>query len=81
MGTILHLLGIVCKIGLLLPAFKQGYLLSLPLSRFYYQYKIYLSAFSFIICGYLLLSEFMRPLRPVLSLLTITRLMMKLINA
>ena len=37
-------------------------------------------AFSFIICSYLLLSIFMRPLRPVQSLLTITRLMRKLIN-
>ena len=47
---------------------------------FYYQCRIYLSAFSFIICSYLLLSEFMRPLRPVQSLLTITRLMRKLVN-
>ena len=37
-------------------------------------------AFSFIICSYLLLSVFMRPLRPVQSLLTITRLIRKLIN-
>lgn len=39
-----------------------------------------MSAFSFIICSYLLQSELMRPLRPVQSLLTITRLMCKLIN-
>ena len=36
--------------------------------------------FTFIICSYLLLSEFMRPLRPVPSLLSITCLMRKLIN-
>lgn len=77
---ILHLLEIVLKISLLLPALEQGYLLLLPLSSFYYQYKIYLSVFSFIICSYLLLSEFMRPLRPVQYSLTITCLMRKLTN-
>ena len=80
MTMILHLLRIIWKISLLLPAWTQGYLLPLPLSSFYYQCRIYLLAFSFIICSYLLLSVFMRPLRPVQSLLTITRLMMKLIN-
>ena len=80
MTTVLHLLGIIWKISLLLPAWMQGYLLFLPLSSFYYPCRIYLSVFSFIIYSYLLLSEFMRPLRPVQSLLTITRLMRKLVN-
>ena len=80
MTMILHLLRIIWKILFLLPALLLYYLFPLPLSNFYYQCRIYLSAFSFIICSYLLLSEFMRPLRPIQSLLTITRLIMKLTN-
>lgn len=80
MTMILHLLEIIWKILFLLPALLLYYLLPLALSSFYYQHRIYLLVFSFIICSYLLLSEFMRPLRPVQSSLTITRLIMKLIN-
>lgn len=80
MDIVLHLLEIVWKIFLLLPALLLYYLFPLPLSSFYYQCRIYLSAFSFIIRSCLLLSVFMRPLRPVQSSLTITRLVRKLTN-
>lgn len=55
-------------------------LIALTIIHFYHQCNIYLSVFLFIVCSYLLLSEFMRPLRPVQSLLSITRLMRKLTN-
>ena len=42
MATVLHLLGIIWKIFLLLPALLLYYLIPLPLSCFYYEYRIYL---------------------------------------